>query len=345
MTSSEISGLDSTAYRSVQDRAGWVDRSGRCRLRIGGPDRAKFLHNLTTNDVKRLSDGSGHESFVTSPQGKVLAYLTVLAVDDATILVRTDPGSVEALLKHLRKYGVFDDVAIDDVSAGTFEYHLAGPASGTILEQLGIEQPSEGDLRHRSAEPAGVAVRLIRESPTGRAGFTLIGPVGGGDAVQAALAGLGVTALDDPTFEALRIEAGTPISGPDVTPGHLPQEVGRDKRAINFVKGCYLGQETVARLDALGHVNRIFKGLRFAGPTVPPTGTPLSFEGKVVGSVTSSAFSPGWGAPIGLGYVRVAQASAGTKLAATVEGVGEVEAVVEDLPMLPREVDPAAASR
>ena len=120
-----------------------------------------------------------------------------------------------------------------------------------------------------------------------------------------------------------------------MTANHLPQEVGRDPLTINFVKGCYLSQETVARLDALGHVNRIFKGLRFEGSAIPPGGTPLAFEGKGVGSVTSSGYSIGWGAPIGVGYVRVAQSTAGTRLVASVEGVGEVPAVVEALPMLP----------
>jgi tRNA-modifying protein YgfZ len=335
MKSSEMASLDSIGYRSVQDRAGWFDRSSRRRLEIVGPDRAKFLHNLTTNDVKRLAEGSGHESFVTSPQGKVLAYATILSAEDATILVGTDPDSMDALLPHLRKYGVFDDVAIEDASARTFEYHIAGPSSGPILEGLGLELPPEGTLRHRSSKLGGVAVRVGRESPTGRPGLTLIGPIEGAEAVKSALAGADVPELDGATFEALRIEAGTPISGRDVTPGHLPQEVGRDRLAINFVKGCYLGQETVARLDALGHVNRIFKGLRFAGSNIPPAGTPLTFEGKAVGSVTSSAYSPGWGSPIGLGYVRVAQATAGTKLVATIEGVGEVETVVEDLPMIP----------
>jgi folate-binding protein YgfZ len=322
-----------TAYRSVLDAAGWFDRSSRRRLEIVGPDRAKFLHNLTTNDVKRLAEGAGHESFVTSPQGKVLAYVSLLSAEGSTILLRTDPDSHEALLPHLNKYGVFDDVAIEDVSARTFEYHLAGPAADAILGALGVELPPEGALRHRSIRLAEVAVRVVRESPTGRPGFTLIGPIEASDRIKAALAD--VSELDPSTFEALRIEAGTPISGRDVTPGHLPQEVGRDPLAINFVKGCYLGQETVARLDALGHVNRIFKGLRFSGETLPQPGTPLAFEGKVVGSVTSTGFSPGWDAPIGLGYVRVAQAVAGTKLVATIEGVGEVNAVVEDLPMLP----------
>ena len=122
------------------DEAGWFDRSSRPRLVIAGPDRAKFLHNLTTNDVKRLAVGSGHESFVTTPQGKVLAYVTLLALEDDSILLRTDPESLEVLLPHLRKYGVFDDVTIDEVSSRTFEYHVIGrPSPG--LE--GVEMPPE----------------------------------------------------------------------------------------------------------------------------------------------------------------------------------------------------------
>src|ERR1700722_9134527 len=106
---------DPTSYHSVVDRAGWSDRSPRSRIEIGGPDRAKFLHNLTTNDVKRLADGAGHESFVTSPQGKTLAYVTLLATEKATILLRTEPESLNSILPHLKKYGVFDDVSIEDV--------------------------------------------------------------------------------------------------------------------------------------------------------------------------------------------------------------------------------------
>src|SRR5206468_5611877 len=123
------------------------------------------------------------------------------------------------------------------------------------------------------------------------------------------LAGRQVAEVDDATFDALRIEAGTPLSGLDVLPNNLPQDVGRDDRTINFVKGCYLGQETVARLDALGHVNRILKGVRLEGLAIPAAGSPLTFEGKAVGSITSAAYSIGWDAPIALAYVRVAQAT------------------------------------
>ena len=107
--------------------AGLFDRSDRRRIAITGPDRAKFLHNLLTNDVKRLPVGKGCEAFVTSPQGKTLAFVTVLAGENE-ILLRTDAAAIDALLPHLQKYGVFDDVTIEDISDTTFEYHLAGPA-------------------------------------------------------------------------------------------------------------------------------------------------------------------------------------------------------------------------
>jgi tRNA-modifying protein YgfZ len=324
-----------TAYRSLIDRAAWSDRSLRARIEISGPDRAKFLHNLTTNDVKRLAEGAGQESFVTSPQGKTLAFVTLLATEAATILLRTEPESLDSMLPHLNKYGVFDEVSIEDVSGQTFEFHLAGPAASSILERMGANLPPEPDLLHGVVHLSGIAVRLVRESPTGRPGFSLIGPIGAAEELKRILAGQDLTEVDESTFDTLRIEAGTPLSGRDVSTSNLPQEVGRDSRSINFVKGCYLGQETVARLDAMGHVNRIFRGLKLEGSATPTAGSPLTFEGKVVGAITSSGFSIGWDAPIALGYIRVAQATAGTRLNTSVEGVGEVAAEVSELPMLP----------
>ncbi len=316
---------------SSHEQAGWVDRSSRVRLRIEGPDRAKFLHNLTTNEVKRLAAGAGQETFVTSPQGKTLAYATLLALDDA-ILLRTDPASREALLPHLRKYGIFDDVAIEDVSTTTFEIHLVGPREAWIAP-LG-EMGGGPALSHRSFEILGVPIRAVLEAPTGRPGLTLIGPFDSREAILGEIHRAIPAEIDAATFEGLRIEAGTPISGVDVLPGHLPQEVGRDARAINFVKGCYLGQETVARLDALGHVNKILAGLRIEGGEIPPAGTSLVADGKPAGTITSAAARVGGGGSVAIGYVRVAQAVAGTRLAVGEAGGGG-EAVVIPLPAAP----------
>src|SRR5437016_2575290 len=113
-------------YRAATTSAVFLDRSDRDRLVVTGPDRAKFLHNLVTNEVKRLPSGQGVEAFVTSLQGKTLGYVTLLASDDR-MLVRTDPGGIGQVLPHLQKYGVFDDVALTDATTRTFEYHIAGP--------------------------------------------------------------------------------------------------------------------------------------------------------------------------------------------------------------------------
>ncbi|MBX6315931.1 MAG: folate-binding protein, partial [Isosphaeraceae bacterium] len=278
--------------------AGWADRSERVRLEVNGPDRVRFLHNLTTNDIKRLAVGRGCEAFVTSPQGKTLGYVTVLALEDR-LLLRTDPGGLEHILPHFQKYGLFDEVAWEDISDRTCEFHLIGPEAPPLLEGLGAELPEPSDLRLRQTSIVGLEVLLIRESPFGVPGLTLIGDA----TLRAELTArfrdaAQMVALDPATCDALRIEAGTPVFGRDVTADNLPQEVGRDAQAISFVKGCYLGQETVARIDALGHVNKVLKGLLIESGAVPPPGAPLEVEGKVVGRITSSAFSPRLGQPI-----------------------------------------------
>lgn len=307
-----------------------LDRTDRERLEITGPDRAKFLHNLTTNDIKRLAAGQGVEAFVTSPQGKTLGYVSILATDDR-LIVRTDPGGLAGVLPHFKKYGVFDDIALDDVRDQTFEVHLAGARAEDVLTSLGCVMPEAGELRHGPAELASKPVRVIRESPFGVPGFTLIGPRAGAEAVEHALAEH-VAELQADEAEVLRIEAGTPVFGRDVTPDHLPQEVDRDDRAINFVKGCYLGQETVARIDAIGHVNRQLRGLVVVGDEAPPPSATIQVADKPVGVVTSSAFSARRGSPVALGYVRVSHRDAGTAVSLH-DGERTWEARVVDLPM------------
>ncbi len=219
------------AYDALAQTAALFDRSDRGRLAVSGPDRARFLHNLTTNDVKRLPVGGGQEAFVTSLQGKTLGYLIVLAEDDR-ILLRSDPGALVSLLPHLEKYGLFDDVALDDQSGTTFEFHVAGPAAEELIRGLAPALPDAKELAHCASRLEDVALRIIRENPTGRPGLTLIGEMGSVQAVwntlHAAGAAVGLVDGDAATFEVARIEAGTPRFGHDVTPDNLPQEVGRD---------------------------------------------------------------------------------------------------------------------
>ncbi|WP_261345598.1 CAF17-like 4Fe-4S cluster assembly/insertion protein YgfZ [Paludisphaera soli] len=336
MGSTDFMSTSLEPYRAVDEAAAWIDRSARVRWDVSGPDAAKFLHNVTTNDVKRLATGRGCEAFVTSLQGKTLAYVAIVARSEG-FLLRADAGGLDLARAHLQKYGVFDDVTMEDVSATTVEYHVAGPRAAEWLERAGGSAPEAGDPASTATRAGDVDVLCIRESPTGRPGFTLIAPAADAPALIEMMKNADLAELTAEDFEALRIEAGTPVFGREVTEKNLPQEIARDDRAISFVKGCYLGQETVARLDALGHVNKILKGLRFApGDPTPSLGAALEADGKAVGTVSSAAFSPGWGAAVGLGIVRVAHAEPGTSLVwRRPEDGATFPASVADPPMLP----------
>jgi folate-binding protein YgfZ len=324
-------------FEAITTRVGLAERRSRVRLDITGPDRGKFLHNLTTNEIKRLAVGRGCEAFVTSPQGKTIGYLIVLACDDR-LIARADPGGDHLFLPHFRKYGVFDDVEIDDRSATTFELHLFGPSADELARRAAGQVLEGAEYSHSLTEIGGAPVRLVRESPAGLPGWSLIGDQAVAPVVKEALIEhgreLGLIEVDAESFEVMRIEAGTPVFGQEITEKNLPQELGRDDRAISFVKGCYLGQETVARIDALGHVNQVLKGLRLEpGSPVPEPGSALEAEGKRVGVVTSAAFSPRWNAPVGLGLIRTTHSGAGTRLKVqAIDGPIVFDVIVSDLP-------------
>src|SRR5262249_48351368 len=229
--------LSSSDFERIRTHAGLADRSDRARLEVAGPDRARFLHNLTTNEVKHLPAGRGCEAFITSPQGKIIGYVALHVADDR-ILLGMDPGSAAPVLAHLQKYGVFDDVALEDQSDETFELHLAGPAAAGLIKGCGGRLPEDGDHAHVLTEISGRSVRLIRESPLALPGFTFVGERRAAEAAQAILKrtgqSAGLVAIDPESFEVLRIEAGTPVFGKDITDKNLPQEIGRDDRAISF---------------------------------------------------------------------------------------------------------------
>jgi folate-binding protein YgfZ len=143
-------------------------------------------------------------------------------------------------------------------------------------------------------------------------------------ALKRALQDAGCVECTPAALDAARIEQGFPLFGRDISDQNLPQEVHRDALAISFVKGCYLGQETVARIDALGHVNKLLVGLRGHGPSVPEPGSEIFADGQPVGRVTSATYSPKLGAPLVLGYVKRGKESLGTRLS---NAAGELEVI------------------
>lgn len=313
-----------------------TDRSSRLRLKVTGPDRVRFLQNLTTNNVSTLQPTQGVESFITSPQGKTLGYVT-LHVRESEILVRSDPPAYDILRPHFEKYGVFDDVAWAEVTAETFEVHLFGTHLQALLARLDARDLPEADYGHGALCLGDQVAIVIRERPAGWPGATIIAPRETLPELTRRLDALipasGLCQVDPEAFDVMRIEAGTPAFGRDVTPANLPQEIDRDDRAICFTKGCYLGQEPVARIDALGHVNKLLRGLRFDDGLAPEPGTSLFAEGKAIGAVTSSGYSKRLGTAVGLGFVRRAHATTGQVLMFGDEGAAGTATIIS-LPML-----------
>ena len=303
-----ITKSSSEFLRAVREGIVWIDRSERVRLSFTGPDRAKLLQNLTTQDVLNIPIGAGGEAFVTNPQGKTIGFLTLL-VDEETIQARGDEGALELLAPHFQKYGLFDDARFEDLSQNTFEIHCAGPGGKEFLAKIVDSRLNEVEYSHIWTRCLNHSVRIVRESPSGLPGFTIIGASAEREeffeSFRDAIESFGGLGINRERFDALRIEAGTPVFGRDVSAANLPQEIGRDEQTLNFRKGCYLGQETVARLDALGHVNKVLKRGRIPNSReVPVIGAALESLGQVVGNITSAAFSEISDAAVFLAFVK-----------------------------------------
>ena len=260
------------------------------QIEMTGNDRASFLHNMCTNEINGLKPGKGCEAFLTNVQGKILAYVDVSCLEDSLTL-RCAPGQADAITAHLDRYIIREDVTLHDRTVEWGLWLAAGDAiEAMIAEQLGGQPPTEICLR--------------RTGMVTTTAFLLSGPRDVLQRLTKSLVEDGAVQCDDEIFEMARIEAGTPLYGRDVTEENLPQEVALNDLAISFTKGCYLGQETVARIDALGHVNRTLVGVRLSGRTVPMVGEQLHVDGKPIGKITSAVFSETLDSPLALAYVR-----------------------------------------
>jgi folate-binding protein YgfZ len=292
-----------------------VDRSERGLLALTGRDRQSFLQGMVTNDVAALVPGQGVYAFHLDPTGHILSDLRVLCRDDR-LLLDVEPGFAEPLVASLEHHLIMERCRIADLS-GTVVRALVG-GSRAIDALAASTLAAEGDSALRDDV---LAVRVhLASVPT----FELIGP---GDAVAARVAALGAEPLDASVLDALRVEAGIPRGGVDFDRRVLAPETGQQARAIHLRKGCYIGQEIVARIDARGHTNRALVGF-FVDSVVAPE-TPVHIDGQEVGRVTSSVVSPTLGVPIALGYLRHAHGAPQTAVR-----IGEATGQVAALPFV-----------
>jgi folate-binding protein YgfZ len=304
------------------------DLTGRGEIALTGKDRVPFLHGLVTNDVKKLRPGDGCAAAFLGPKGKLLAELVVLAAPDE--LVVDCPAELGAALEQLfRKYLVFGDVSIEDRTATTGVLHVEGSGAEEVLRNgTGLAPPVEP---HSSVSTHGM--RAVRESRGGFPGLDFRVPRTSADSVRSRLLGAGAVPSSLSVLESARIEAGIPRWGAELTEGVLPDEAGLPARGwVSYTKGCYIGQETVARIRTYGHVNRNLVGLVVDGASAPAPGAGIRAGEARVGAVTSATLSERLGKAVALGYVKRESAAPGTSLTVDTSG-GPQPAVVTVLPV------------
>lgn len=308
-------------YQALRSGGGFVELAGWTSVTIAGHDRQTFLNNFSTNDVKQLAAGDHCELFLTNVKGKIVGHGLVATRRNELVFI-TVPGQAAAIVAHLDRYVIREDVQLGDTSAERKYLLVAGGGAA----RKAAEAIADCGLRIADWEP------LIRNSQSEIRNWLALGDEFTSlvearpqevSRLVAALTAAGAVACGQAAFEAVRIEAGLPLFGVDFNADNLPQEVARNDQAISFTKGCYLGQETVARIDALGHVNQQLAGVQFSGTTVPEVGTQLTHGGAAAGQVTSATYSPRLNAPLALAMLRRGHHSVGSQLDSAV-GPGRV---------------------
>ena len=276
------------------EACGLIDRSERGKLALSGAGAVEFLNGQVTNELADLSDGEGRYAAFLTHKGKMLGDLRILAAGDE-LLLDTERAALQDLFDMIRRFKIGYDVELHKRTLERGLISLIGPE--TFATAGAGELAGADEHTHRPVEIDGYAARAIRTD----AGLDLLCDAADAEPLIAALRQRGAHPVSEEATECLRIERGRPRYGIDLDDSVIPQEAGLNERAVSFTKGCYVGQETVARLFYKGKPNRHLRGLHLSEPVAAPQ--ELHLGEKVVGRVTSAALSPTLG-PIGLALVR-----------------------------------------
>jgi tRNA-modifying protein YgfZ len=296
-------------YRQLREECGLLDRSERGKLVVSGPEAGEYLQGQVTNDVEGLEPGDGVYAALLDRKGHMQGDMRVLRPgEEPDLWLDTEPEAIEAVRRHLGMYKIGRQVEMADVGGERAILSLIGP---------------------RAAEIAGsppLPENACEEITVGGAGCLAVGTAGGidlfvsaeeRDRAWEALLAAGAAEVSPAAVEILRLEAGRPRFGSEMGTETMPAEAGIVERAVSFTKGCYIGQETVARLHYKGKPNRHLRGLKLSAPAQP--GEPVSLDGKELGSLGGAAVSPAFG-PIALAILR-REAEPGVTVAVGEDGV------------------------
>jgi folate-binding protein YgfZ len=295
-------------YSALHNGALFFDRSDRTRMRISGPKAAELVTGMVTNDVSSLVAGEGQYAAALTPKGKIVADLRIFALEDA-ILIDTSATAASGWKEMVRKYVNPRVTPYHDVSSELCDIGVFGRSSRSIMSRVaGIDDRDLSALApysHITIPFGDSTITVARVPEMDLDGFEVFVPCEGIGALKTRLHSAGVAPGSNDTWEVARVESGRPQWGADMDDSTLPQEANFDELgAISYTKGCYIGQETVARIHFRGHVNRFLRKLRFVTRPPPPAGAELVDEaGKVIGDIRSVALSPRFGG-VALGMVR-----------------------------------------
>lgn len=318
-------GNSESEYRSATETAAVFDVSNRTQLEMSGADRHSFFHGFCTNDIKGLAVGSGCEAFLCNVKGRILGHVFAFAGAES-LWIESVPGQGDALTAHLNKYHLVEDIELTDRTEARAEFLISGPLAVEKLGSAGLNVAELDPWRHVTTPlqvgETSLACHVKRVDIFGPPGFLITTSPEHANALWQHFTSSGIASAGTSVFDSLRLEATFPVYGVDLSDENLAQEASRTEQAISFRKGCYLGQEPIARLNAMGHVNKALKSFVFDSTEPVPVGTALlnpKKEEKEAGRATSVAWSWSLGKPIGMGMVRSLFHDAGTKLPATCE--------------------------
>ncbi len=318
-------GNDAAAIQAVRQGVGLVDLSHWGLLKISDDDRLRYLHNQSTNDFQKLKPGQGCNTVFVTSTARTIDLATAYVTDDAVLLL-VSPNRRQQLLEWLDRF-IFpmDRVELKDVSNENASFSLIGPESDTLLAKVGIQMPiGEAYASHQQLSLNDLKVRVAVGSGLALPGYTLIVSAVDAAKLWQMLTAAGAIPMGDRVWQQLRIEQGRPTPDHELTEDYNPLEAGLWE-TISFEKGCYIGQETIARLNTYKGVKQQLWGIRLKAPVEP--GTVVMLGEEKVGKVTS--FTQTNQGAFGLAYIRTKAGGVGLQVQ-----VGEVEGEIVDVPFL-----------
>jgi len=319
-------GAGTTEFQALISACGVYSLRSRAKIRLTGNDRVRWLNGMITNNIRDLASGRGVYGFLLNPQGRILGDLYAYNRGDS-VWLDTDESQAAKILEIFDHYIIMDDVQVENMSQHLTALGMSGPGSMDTLRAAGIEAGNMQPLEFRDLRWKQVSLTVVRSEHEKRESYEIWLAPERVTEIQDALLQRGAIAASDAALEHYRVALGLPRYGQDIRERDLPQET-EQARALNFSKGCYVGQEIVERIRSRGAVHRTFTGFVFAD-RLPAPGSKIQIDGKDVGEITSVAALPLQSGTqnVGLGYIRREVASTGRSVT-----VGDTTATVAELP-------------